>query len=167
MALEPDHLVDIEKIKQLKARYFRSIDRKLFDELETIFSEDAIFDLEGIVERDPATGSVTTPGLDAFFPDPARAVISGRKNISHFIQTMLTPVISIHHGFTPEIEILSPNEARGTWPMEDMFFDPLPPHRKMRHGHGHYHETYTRQDGIWLIKSSTLDFAHEEQFLSD
>lgn len=164
MPMSTGDLIEIEQIRQLKARYFRSIDRKLFADVSDLFTQDAAFDLEGIVEREPTSGVVITPGLDAFFSGRERAVIRGHENIAHFIRTMLEPVISIHHGFTPEIEITGPGLAKGTWPMEDMFFDPAPPHRKMRHGHGHYRETYRKEGERWRISSSTLDFAHEERF---
>ena len=49
-------LVDIEEIKQLKARYWRCIDTKSFDELATVFAEDAVFDFRQAV-RDPVSGT--------------------------------------------------------------------------------------------------------------
>ena len=38
-------LIDIEAIKQLKARYFRAIDRKEWDELGQVFAPDAVLEV--------------------------------------------------------------------------------------------------------------------------
>ena len=35
---------DIEAIKKLKAKYFRCVDKKLWEEMETVLTEDAVAD---------------------------------------------------------------------------------------------------------------------------
>jgi hypothetical protein len=41
LPMTPDDLVEYEQIKRLKYAYFRCIDLKLWDEIETLFVEDA------------------------------------------------------------------------------------------------------------------------------
>lgn len=156
-------LADIEAIKQLKSRYFQYVDGKKFEEVGLLFAPDASWDLEGIVERDPASGLVTTPGLADVFKTKDRAVLKGRKVMADFIKFMLSPVTSIHHGYTPDITILSETEARGIWPMEDYFYAAEPPHAMIRHGYGHYDETYVKIDGAWMIASINLSFVQEDR----
>jgi hypothetical protein len=53
----------------------------------------------------------------------------------------------------PEIELLSPTEARGIWAMFDYVeFKPL---RGIR-GYGHYHEEYRKSGGKWHISMLKL-----------
>ena len=56
----------------------------------------------------------------------------------------------------PEIEITSPTTAKGIWAMEDVLRWPEGAPMKTLQGYGHYHETYERVDGRWLIKSLRL-----------
>jgi hypothetical protein len=58
----------------------------------------------------------------------------------------------------PEIDVLSEDAARGTWAMEDVLRwtaggSDL---TQVLHGYGHYHDSYARVDGRWLIQSSSL-----------
>ena len=80
-------LVDIEAIKKLKAKYWRCIDKKLWDELEDCFVEDAVADY----------------GKNLNF--------QGRKAIIQFLKDNLgsDSVITVHQGHNPEIEITSDN----------------------------------------------------------
>jgi SnoaL-like domain len=157
-----DTLASANTIATVKARYFRLIDTKKFGELEAIFTTDAVFDIEGIVKRDDK-GLIVTPGLSDLFPGTARAVVRGRDAMIAFIAGALKSVISVHHGFTPEIQV-DRDTACGTWAMEDLFFEPAPPNRRIRHGYGHYHDTFRREADGWRIASITLEFIHEEWF---
>jgi hypothetical protein len=56
----------------------------------------------------------------------------------------------------PEIELTSATTARGVWAMEDLIWWPEESRRKTLHGFGHYHETYEKIDGHWLIKTLRL-----------
>jgi hypothetical protein len=138
-----EKLLAIEEIKQLKARYFRSIDTKEFDTLRTVFAPDAVFDFREAL-RDPVAG--TPEGYTEHEP------VAGLENIVTYISGALANAQSAHHGHTPEIELLSDTTARGIHPMEDtvkngtFFF----------RGYGHYRETYEKIDGAWRIKTSQL-----------
>ena len=84
-------------------------------------------------------------------------VSRGAEDITVFVRKAVGRVESVHHGHMPEIELTSDTTASGVWSMEDKLRwtgrDGVP-HRL--HGYGHYHETYVRTDGGWLISSTRL-----------
>ena len=122
---------DIEAIKQLKARYFRTMDTKDWDAMREVFADDAV------VDSTESGGSVVT-GADTFMT---------------FLRETLADVVTVHHGHTPEIELTSATTATGVWAMDDMLRWPT---GMELHGFGHYHETYQKVDGRWRIKTTTL-----------
>jgi uncharacterized protein (TIGR02246 family) len=122
---------DIEAIKQLKARYFRTMDAKDWDAMRAVFADDVVVDTTG-------SGGGVVEGADEFMS---------------FLRGVIGDVITVHHGHMPEIELTSPVTATGIWAMEDML---RRPNGTEMHGYGHYHETYAKADGRWLIKSTTL-----------
>ncbi|MBI1179836.1 MAG: nuclear transport factor 2 family protein [Alphaproteobacteria bacterium] len=138
-----EKLLAIEEIRQLKARYFRSIDTKDFDNLRTVFAPDAVFDFREAL-RDPVKG--TPEGVAEHEP------VAGLEEIVAYIRSALTGAQSAHHGHTPEIEILSDTEARGIHPMEDTVMNGTLFFR----GYGHYRETYRKVNGHWRIQTSQL-----------
>jgi uncharacterized protein (TIGR02246 family) len=122
---------DMEAIKQLKARYFRTMDTKDWDTMRQVFTDDVLMD-------------TTDSGGD---------IMAGADRFLAFLREALDAVVTVHHGHTPEIELTSASSATGIWAMEDMLR--WPDGREL-HGYGHYHETYEKGDGVWRIKSSTL-----------
>ena len=136
-------LVDIEEIKQLKARYWRCIDTKSFDELSTVFAEDPIFDYRQAV-RDPVSG--TPEGVTE--QDP----VEGLDNIIREVGSALAIAQSAHQGHMPEIEVLSDTSAKGMWPFEDYVLNGDFEFK----GYGHYVEAYEKIDGAWRIKHSEI-----------
>jgi hypothetical protein len=128
-------LVDIEAIKQLKARYFRFMDQKKWDEWAMVFAEDAHLVVpEGAVDE------------------------RGRAAVVASVSGALEGVRTVHHGHMPEIEITGSDTARGTWAMFD--YVEFPPRangeRVGLQGYGHYTEEYVREDGEWRIASLHL-----------
>jgi uncharacterized protein (TIGR02246 family) len=122
---------DIEAIKQLKARYFRTMDTKDWDGMRQVFADDVVVDTT-------ASGGAVVTGRDAFMV---------------FLRRMIGDVVTVHHGHTPEIELTSPTTATGIWAMEDML---RWPNGTQLHGYGHYHESYAKIDDQWCITSTTL-----------
>ena len=59
----------------------------------------------------------------------------------------------MHHCHAGDHSDLAEITATGIWAMEDMLFFP---DGNRLHGAGHYHETYEKRDGGWLIKSLHL-----------
>ena len=97
--MDVDQLGAIEAIRQLKARYFRLMDEKRWDEWADVFTDDAV-----IVTTDDA------PGMEP--------IIGGAAFVA-FLSPILEGVITCHHGHMPEIELLSHDRARGIWAMFD------------------------------------------------
>lgn len=122
---------DVEAIKQLKARYFRTMDTKDWAGMRRVFADDVVMDTS-------SSGGGVIAGADEFLA---------------FLEPTLDGVVTVHHGHMPEIEVTSPTTATGIWSMEDML---RWPDGTEMHGYGHYHETYEKVDGEWRIKTSTL-----------
>lgn len=139
MSADPtrDRLDDLEAIRRLKARYFRTMDTKDWKGMREVFADDVVMDTR-------SSGGGVIRGADAFMA---------------FLAEVLKDVVTVHHGHMPEIELTSPTTASGIWAMEDLLV--WPDGRQMR-GHGHYHETYARIDGSWRIETSTLTRLHVE-----
>jgi hypothetical protein len=132
-------LLEIEDIKKLKARYFRFVDTFDLENWLTVFTEDCQCLYDGAVPRAGA------PAVE-----PYR--VEGKRGITEYWRANTNRLQSVHHGHMPEIDLISDTEARGIWAMEDIvqFTDAL------MHGYGHYHETYRKVDGKWLIASLHL-----------
>jgi len=123
-------LTDIEEIKQLKARYFRTLDTKDWDGFGQVFSTDAHLEVpEGEVSE------------------------HGRAAIVASVSGVLVGARTVHHGHMPEIEITGPDTARGIWAMCDYVEFPLGAdgRRIGLQGYGHYTEEYVREEGAWRI----------------
>ena len=128
-------LLDIEAIKQLKARYFRLMDTKRWDDWALVFATNCVMEV---------------PEADM--------VNNGRDEIVAAVSTVLTGVRTAHHGHMPEIEITGDGTARGVWAMFDYVeFPEQDGARVGLHGYGHYHEEYVREDGAWRIARTRLE----------
>ena len=130
-------LMEIEAIKQLKARYFRLMDTKQWDEWEQVFTEDAT------LKWGPEDGQI----------------MRGRSAIRAGVSGSLEGAITVHQGHMPEIELLGPDNARGIWAMFDRVDHP----QYLLLGLGHYHERYVKQGGAWRIARLELTRLHEER----
>jgi SnoaL-like domain len=134
-----EQLLAIEEIKQLKARYFRCMDTKDWDGYASVFAPDAVLDVSG----------------ESTVPDD-QGIIRGNTTIAEYVRGQVDPVVTVHHGHMPEIEITSDTTANGVWSMEDMLrWPPDAPIDEM-HGYGHYVETYEKVDGQWRIATCKL-----------
>ena len=122
---------DIEAIKQLKARYCRTMDTKDWAAMRQVFTDDVEMDTT-------ASGG---------------GVMTGAADFLSFLQETIGDVVTVHHCHTPEIEVTAATSASAWWAMEDML---RWPDGTELHGYGHYQETYEKVDGHWLIKRSVL-----------
>ena len=122
---------DIEAIKQLKARYFRTMDTKDWEGMRAVFTD-------GVVMDTTESGGGVVTGADEFMT---------------FLRATLADVVTVHHGHMPEITLTSAATATGVWAMEDKlrWSDGT-----TLHGYGHYHEAYEKADDTWRIARSTL-----------
>ncbi|MGB5268032.1 MAG: nuclear transport factor 2 family protein [Polyangiales bacterium] len=135
LALSPaEQLLELEAIKQLKARYFRLMDTKQWLPFSQVFTDDVVVD----VSHDKHA-----PG----------GTIVGRAEVVDFIRKAVGRATTVHHGHMPEIELLSPSDAQGVWAMED--YVEFKPSRGIR-GYGHYHEEYRKEKGSWRISKLKL-----------
>jgi uncharacterized protein (TIGR02246 family) len=128
-------LLDLEAIKQLKARYFRTLDRQDWDGFGAVFARDAVLEV-------PETGKVRR----------------GRDEIVSSVSKALAGAQTVHHGHMPEIELTGPDTARGVWAMADYVEWPAAAsgERFGLQGYGHYEEEYVREDGEWRIARARL-----------
>jgi len=132
-------LVEVEAIRELKARYFRTLDTKQWEAWGETFAEDA--DLE-------VDSAVSTWGRDG----GAKIRAKGRDQIREMVRASRHETVTVHQGHTAEIEVTSPTTATGVWLLEDIVDSPA----VCRRSHGHYHETYEKTDGRWRIKTLRL-----------
>ncbi len=131
-----ERLAAIEAIRHLKARYFRLMDTRQWAALTEVFTDD----------------------LRIVTPD-GRVWLEGGGAYAASLKFGLEDAVSCHQGLTAEIDILGPDSASGIWAMQDVI------EWRTRHpregwkaivGRGHYHETYRRENGVWLIATLTL-----------
>ena len=99
-------LLDIEEIKNLKARYFRLLDAKQWSEWTDVFTDDLEF-----VYVDPSVQNV--PSTATILPDGKAKV--DRDQLVGFVSEAMARVTTIHHGHVPEIRLLDENTALGHW----------------------------------------------------
>jgi hypothetical protein len=134
-----ERLAAIDEIRQLKGRYFRFCDLMELEGFLNVFTPDAtlVYDLDL-----PENGA------------PQQMRFTGRDELEAFCRAMwrIEMLWSAHHGMTAEIDILSVDEARGIWAMQDI----VEFRESNFHGFGHYHETYRRMVGGWRIATLHL-----------
>jgi SnoaL-like domain len=138
-----EELLEVEAIKRVKYRYFRYVDTKRWDDWGALLTEDAVLD-------HPANR-----------PRP----IVGRDAIVAAIRDGLADVVTVHHGHSPEIDLIGADRAHGVWAMEDLWLAPAPGGngQPMYHGFGHYLEEYVKRDGTWLIARIQISRLHLER----
>jgi len=134
---------EVEQITQVKARYFRLMDQKRWDEWREVFTEDVTAVYHGV------PGSRRSDGL-------TQVQCNGRADLVGKISGFLSKGISIHHGHMPEIEVTSPTTARGIWAMVDYLRMP----QFTLKGYGHYEEDYVKENAKWKIKTILLTRLH-------
>ena len=136
-----DRLEAIEAIRDLKARYFRLLDTRRWEELAALFTAD----------------------MQVLTPEGSIYAESGQAYADSLRQS-LQNAVSCHQGLTAEIEIIEAGDpvnisARAVWAMQDeVEWDDAHPRFGWKSivGRGHYHETYRREDGIWRIATLML-----------
>ncbi|HVB43754.1 MAG TPA: nuclear transport factor 2 family protein [Streptosporangiaceae bacterium] len=124
-------LVELEEIRQLKYRYLRCVDLKLWDEIGDVFTEDA--------RADYGTPSAGRP-----------LNLGSREEIVNFLRDSLgKDIITLHAAGQPEIKI-DGDTATGTWRFEDTVI--ATEYKVAIVGAAFYEDRYTRcADGRWRI----------------
>ena len=137
----PDDLVEIHLISQLKYRYLRCLDQKRWQELATVFTDDATASYGG--------GSVELTGRDA---------------VVEFLVDALGDIgmLTSHRCTQPEIELTGPDEATGVWALNDVVvhttFDVTIT------GAAFYTDRYRKANGEWRIAYTGYKRTYEEIF---
>ena len=146
-----ERLQAIDDIKRLKGSYCRFIDTKQWAAYGNLFAPDAILEVNDYVD-----GPDGTPGVS----EGKVIKMKGRGQIVEQVSGLLKQCRTVHQVHSPEIEVTSPATAKGIWAMEDRLrwtdraISPIG--LLFLHGFGHYHETYARQEGRWVIASLKL-----------
>ena len=92
---------DIEAIRRLKARYFRTMDTKDWDGMREVFTDDVVMD--------------TT--------DSGGTVVTGADEFIAFLRETLDGTVTVHQGHMPEIDLTSEATATGIWALNGMRLD--------------------------------------------
>jgi hypothetical protein len=130
---DPARVADLVEIHKLKARYFRFMDTKQWDQFGQVFTADLKFYIE--------SGPI---------PGDAEPTFDGRHALVSYLQASDPSKVTVHQGHMPEIEFTGPDTATGVWAMFDWVDDPG--RGGAWQGFGHYHERYVREvDGRWRI----------------
>lgn len=149
-----ERVIAIERIKQLKAHYFRGVDTGDGDLVKRVLAEDCILDYRGCC-TDPATGRDFIPAMNV--------VLHGRSSWRSDGMSSLG-IVSVHQGHNFEIEFVSDVFAKGIWSMTDRLWFPPGGEFSLMTGYGHYHETYERLGNVWFIKSTHITRIRVEAF---
>lgn len=143
-----DRLLAVEEIRQLKARYIRCMDTKDWVCWEGVFAPDFSFKGSDIHSSKEMIEATHRSGL-------------------------FDRVKTVSHAYTPELEILSPTTARGTWACDFLHYWPAgtgkvdgkelvaPGH--WNHTDGYYHDTYVKIGGRWFIQSEEIQTIRETE----
>jgi hypothetical protein len=138
LPVDTSRVADVLALHQLKARYFRLLDTKQWDEMRTLFTPDMLFFHDRTMF--PSSTEPASRSADEFIAN---------------VSALLASSVTVHHGHSPEIELTGDWTATGIWAM----FDHVEGTNDGRtfEGYGHYHERYEKgEDGRWRIKELRL-----------
>lgn len=144
---ETEKLSAIEEIKRVKARYFRGVDTGDGDLVRSILAADCALDYRGCC-TDPKSGVDYMPAMNIVLRGRDTWVADAFKKAG---------IVSVHHGYNPDIEILSGTTARGTWAMTDRLHMPPGAAFSAMIGYGYYHETYVKEASGWKIQTTRIE----------
>jgi hypothetical protein len=132
-------LEDIEAIKQLKYKYMRCLDQKLWEEIVECFTDDASAAYSG-----------------------GRYSFEGREAIVEFLRNSMgrDSFLSSHRVHHPEIEITGQDTATGTWALDDVVIDTQ--FEITIRGAAFYRDEYVRLGGRWVIRRTGYRRTFEE-----
>ena len=131
--------LEIEAIKQLKYRYMRCVDMKLWDEMATTFIPEATCSY--------SAGRYSYEGRDEIIAWLKKGMDGDGFHSSH----------SVHH---PEINLIAPAAATGIWALDDIVIDM--DHDIQISGSAFYRDRYVKRDGVWLIEHTGYDRVFEQ-----
>ena len=136
--MTPEDLVDIEMIKQLKYKYARCLDLKLWDELATTMTDDIVVNYSN-----------------------GKYHHEGRDNVVAWIKKGMAAetFLSSHKMHHPEIRV-NGDTATGTWALDDRVI--MTDMGLDVRGCCFYSDEYVKVDGEWKIKNTGYKRVYEE-----
>jgi hypothetical protein len=134
-----EQLVEIEKIKRVKYRYYRLLDLKRFDEIPNCFTPD--------IQLVAAAGKHVIVGID---------------NLVGMLRSHLSDqrILTFHRIGQGEVDITSRDTATATWGQDDIsisLVDDI-----IIRGAMYYEDQFRKVDGQWLISHSKYSRIYEE-----
>ncbi|NKV30320.1 nuclear transport factor 2 family protein [Rhodococcus hoagii] len=143
----PEELDALEDIRQLKYRYFRTLDLKRWDDFADALADDVVAEY--------GTHALSRP-----------LVFESRDALVGFMRKALTPAVtSVHFAHHPEITVVG-STAEGSWAFEDTVI--IPEHRCLIRGTGYYRDGYRRDDdGRWRITRTSYERIYESMISLD
>ena len=134
-------LTAIEEIRQLKYRYFRTLDMKEWDDFGDCLAEDVV-------------ARYGTQAMDK----PLH--YDNRADVVEFMAGNLGPgIITIHIASHPEI-VVDGDRATGSWGFEDTVI--VPDFKVLIRGGGYYKDEYRKDaDGKWRISATKYERIYE------
>jgi hypothetical protein len=134
-------LVAIEQIRQLKYRYFRTLDLKLWDEFGDCLAED--------VDAQYGTHAMGKP-----------LHYDNRQGVVDFMtENLSNGTVTVHVANHPEIEV-DGGTATGSWAFEDTVI--VPTFNVIIRGGGYYLDEYRLDpDGRWRIAATKYERIYE------
>lgn len=125
----------IREIEQLKYRYVRALDLKLWDEF---------------------AGTLTADVTAGYGP---KLTFAGRDQVVDFMRSSLGPaIITVHHVHHPEITV-DADTASGTWYLQDTVI--ITEHRMLLRGAAFYADRYVRTADGWQIAETGYTRSYE------
>lgn len=134
-------LASIEEIRQLKYRYFRTLDLKLWDEFGDCLAED--------IKARYGTQAMKEP-----------LHYDRREDVVEFMSNNLgTGIITVHIASHPEI-VVDGDTATGSWAFEDTVI--IAEFKMVIRGGGYYKDEYRKDpDGRWRISGTAYERIYE------
>ncbi|MDP2660188.1 MAG: nuclear transport factor 2 family protein [Dehalococcoidia bacterium] len=141
-------LEDIEAIKQLKARYWRCLDKRLWDEFGSCFTDDATFDVGA------------TPLGAAGAPIGSVEIVQYVKDRKERRSAM-----TFHQGQSLEIVTMTDTVIKAIWRLHDYIITkPDSLTTESFRGWGFYEDEYVKEAGQWKIKGLKVTRLFTETF---
>lgn len=148
-----EKLLAIDAVKRLKATYFYAVDTKNYELLATIYDDESIADFRGERDLKPGESPDKLAPVEQALAAGDNALAKGGDNIVALIREAVIPLVTVHHGHAPIIKVIGPDEVKGIWPMFDYVDNSRGAALK---GYGHYHETYRKVGGRWILRHSVV-----------